>query len=84
MSLSEKSNEELGRLLSEYGIKHGPIVVVLQRITRKPVPSYWKCTNYRSLVIPEKGVHIIFFHFVCSNLLDVSHNSCTGLLNLLN
>lgn len=26
MSLSEKSDEELGSLLSQYGIKHGPIV----------------------------------------------------------
>ncbi|TKS76958.1 hypothetical protein D9C73_011048 [Collichthys lucidus] len=26
MSLSDKSNEEIGRLLAEYGIKHGPIV----------------------------------------------------------
>lgn len=26
MSLNEKSDEEIGELLEEYGIKHGPIV----------------------------------------------------------
>ncbi|XP_045913375.1 emerin (Emery-Dreifuss muscular dystrophy) [Micropterus dolomieu] len=39
MSLSEKSNAELGKLLTEYGIKHGPIVESTRRLYEKKLET---------------------------------------------
>ncbi|XP_078110346.1 emerin (Emery-Dreifuss muscular dystrophy) [Sander vitreus] len=42
MSLSEKSNEELSKLLAEYGIKHGPIVDSTRKLYEKKLEKAMK------------------------------------------
>lgn len=67
MSLSEKSNEELGRLLSEYGIKHGPIVESTRKLyesklgkamAQAPVKTSSDKTYYRE----EEEVTYVTYH----------------------
>ncbi|XP_034731773.1 emerin homolog 1 [Etheostoma cragini] len=42
MSLSEKSNEEISKLLAEYGIKHGPIVDSTRKLYEKKLEKAMK------------------------------------------
>ncbi|XP_018555666.1 emerin (Emery-Dreifuss muscular dystrophy) [Lates calcarifer] len=68
MSLNEKSDEEIGELLEEYGIKHGPIVDSTRKLYEKklekamentPVKASSDKTYYRE---EEEEITYITYH----------------------
>ncbi|AWP09124.1 putative emerin [Scophthalmus maximus] len=48
MSLSEKSDEEISKLLAEYGIKHGPIVGSTRKLYEKKLENAMEKTPAKS------------------------------------
>lgn len=66
MSLSEKSDEELGSLLSQYGIKHGPIV---GKYTQGSQFCAVKCFPHTQIIHVSAVLHLKHEENVAGNFL---------------